>query len=122
MDAVSKSIACETHCEDALVPGKVAQEAEKLKINKYWMRMLNSGMDPAQIPRFIPLAMESGGRMGDHWLAFLGELARASGNKHMRRVWVQQITSAFHLKAADLMLTACALAQKQDFIVSETEP
>ena len=112
MDAVSKSVACETYCEDALIPGKVVMDAENFKLNKYWKRMVASGMDPAQIPRFVPLAMESGGRMGDHWLAFLGELARSCGKKHIRRIWIQQITSAFHLKAADLILTACALAHK----------
>ena len=70
-------------------------------------------MDLSRVPRMIPLAIESGGRLGVHWLAFLGELGRFSSKKHLRRAWIQRITAAFHLKT-DLILTACALGQISD--------
>ncbi len=58
------------------MPGGVAAKAEQYKFDLHWKRLQAAGIDIASAPRLVPLAVESGGRLGDHFLAFLGELSR----------------------------------------------
>ena len=110
-DTTCSSTGCSSNRDAARIPGGVAAKAEQHKLDVYWKRLREAGIDLASAPRLVPMAVESGGRMGEHLLAFLGEFARFSQKKSLRRCWIQKISALVHLKFADYILTACAIAE-----------